>query len=411
MDGQLEQSNILSMQQIGQRARHYSAAELAVALQDARQRLLALVEDLTDRQWNVPFRPGVNPVAWEIGHVAWFAQWWTLRGPHHVNDAGEIVAQSSARPGAPDALFDSSRIAHAQRWQVSLPSRAQVLDLLHTQLEETLHALAAQSHNDASLYFHRLSLFHEDMHCEALIWLRAVLEYPAPACAALPQLKGAAVRVEIPAQEILLGHAHSAQGFCFDNEQPGMYARLEAFDVDIRPVSCREFLRFVLAGGYDNATYWPDAAGHWRANAGRSHPQSWRHSNGVWQLRWFDRWIALPEDAPLMHVNAYEAQAYCLWAGRRLPTAPEWEAAARSRTIDWGGGVWEWTASAFMPYPGFAPGPYRDYSQPWFGTHRELRGGSFATRARLHHASYRNFFTPERSDVFAGFRTCSCTTV
>ncbi|HEX2010087.1 MAG TPA: SUMF1/EgtB/PvdO family nonheme iron enzyme, partial [Roseateles sp.] len=105
----------------------------------------------------------------------------------------------------------------------------------------------------------------------------------------------------------------------------------------------------------------------------------------------------------------YEAEAYCAWAGRRLPSAAQWEHAACSRAdaadFGWGRSVWEWTAQAFQPYEGFAPGPYRDYSQPWFGSHRELRGGAFASHERLHHPRYRNFFMPQRADVFAGFRT------
>jgi iron(II)-dependent oxidoreductase len=160
-----------------------------------------------------------------------------------------------------------------------------------------------------------------------------------------------------------------------------------------------------------------------------------------------------------MHVNWFEADAFCRWAGRRLPTEAEWEAAAagepdasgaalalRKRRFPWGdappdewsararldgaglrpgpvaalpggdgafglrqmiGNVWEWTASDFLPYPGFVADPYRDYSQPWFGTHKVLRGGCFATRARLLRNTWRNFYTPDRRDVFAGFRTCA----
>ena len=126
-------------------------------------------------------------------------------------------------------------------------------------------------------------------------------------------------------------------------------------------------------------------------------------------MRWFDRWLPLDPAQPVVHVNAYEAEAWCLWAGRRLPRAAEWERAATTTTMSWGGTVWEWTADAFEPYLGFVPGPYRDYSAPWFGDHRELRGGSFATPARMHDARFRNFFLPTRTDVFAGFRSAGPT--
>jgi iron(II)-dependent oxidoreductase len=170
----------------------------------------------------------------------------------------------------------------------------------------------------------------------------------------------------------------------------------------------------------------------------------------VWLERRFDRLQPLVEDLPVMHVNWHEAQAYCSYAKRRLPTEAEWELAAcdlgrLKPRFPWGndppvatranlgawrrlpadalpdgdsacgcrqmiGNVWEWTESAFQPYPGFVCDPYQDYSLPWlpwFGTRRVLRGGSFATPGRLIRNTWRNFFTPDRNDIFAGFRTCA----
>ena len=153
-----------------------------------------------------------------------------------------------------------------------------------------------------------------------------------------------------------------------------------------------------------------NAAGDWLARAALTHPLRWRPAPERaerWEQRVFDRWQPLDPSRPVIHVNAFEAEACARWAGRRLPTAAEWEVAARQHGFAWGGSVWEWTADDFLPYPGFAPGPYRDYSQPWFGSHRELRGGAFATPARLHHPAFRNFFLPQRCDVFAGFRTAA----
>jgi iron(II)-dependent oxidoreductase len=385
-------------------ARRYGRRELAAALRDSRARLLALARDLDDAQWRMPLRPGVNPVAWEIAHVAWFAEFWILRGPHRLGEEGFVYAARPPRHTGPDAVLDSARLAHAARWKAPLPARERVFAMLQDQLEACLAALACEAEDDASLYPYRLSLFHEDMHCEALVWMRAALGYPAPEGAALPRCRtGAPVRVA--GGKVSIGWPAGEAGFAFDNELPGQTLELEDLELDAAPVTAGEFLRFVEAGGYDEPAWWSGEAGAWRAAAGRSHPERWRQGASGWELRWFDRWLPLDPEQPVLHLSAWEAEAYCRWAGRRLPRAAEREAAAPY--LQWGGSVWEWTADPFAPYDGFEPGPYRDYSRPWFHTHRELRGGAFATHARMHHPRYRNFFEPHRTDIFAGFRTAA----
>ena len=116
--------------------------------------------------------------------------------------------------------------------------------------------------------------------------------------------------------------------------------------------------------------------------------------------------LGTPDDAAV-HLTAHEAEAWCRWAGRRLPTEAEWECTALTEPGFRWGQVWEWTATAFEPYPDFTPHPYRDYSAPWFGSRRVLRGACPATSPALAHPKYRNFFEPQRSDVFAGFRSCA----
>jgi EgtB-related family protein len=121
----------------------------------------------------------------------------------------------------------------------------------------------------------------------------------------------------------------------------------------------------------------------------------------------FANWKPLNKSAPAVHLSWNDAQAYCAWSGHRLPTEAEWDCAAKTvGGFEWGR-VWEWTQDAFAPYEGFVPHPYAEYSAPWFGTHKVLRGASHLAHPVLRRVNYRNFFTPERDDIYAGFRTCA----
>ena len=387
-------------------ARRLAGGALAAALVESRERTLAWTADLDDDAWRPPRQPGVNPLAWELAHIAWFAEFFVLRGPHRAGAGGLLHAAKPAMHVGPDETHDSGRLAHDARWSAPLASRERVRDMLAAQLDACLAALPPGD-DDAALYFHRLALFHEDMHGEALAWYRSTLGLaPPPGIRAMRKVGRR--RVAIAAGVRRLGGPPEPRGFAFDNELQGDRVRLAAYEIDATPVAAGDYACFVEAGGYRDPRWWPGDAGGWLARSARTEPEPerWRRGAAGWELRWFDRWRPLAPDEPVVHVNAWEAEAYCRWAGRRLPSAAEWEVAAtESPGFDWGESVWEWTADAFRPYPGFVAGPYAAYSAPWFGDHRELRGGSFATHARLHDARYRNFFTPDRADVYAGFRT------
>ncbi len=392
-------------------ARHLSGKQLAAALRDSRQRTLALVMDLNEAQWKPARQIGINPIAWELAHIAWFAEFWILRGPHYRDELGFAHAQEAPRFAGPDTLFDSARLAHAERWTEAMPTRAELTKLLSNQLEACISAIPdttnlSRQKQDQALYFHRLALFHEDMHGEAFCWMRAALGYPAPDQIAMPQVPVSS-SLAIEATEAKIGIDNNASGFSFDNECPARTVFLPSFEIDSAPLSASEFAKFVEDGGYEKPQFWPGEAGVWRVQENCAHPQRWRlGSANEWQTRWFDQWRTLDPKSAAIHLNAFEAQAYCMWAGRRLPSAAEWEyAAATHPAFSWGHSVWEWTTDAFAPYPGFEAGPYREYSQPWFHNHRELRGGAFSTHQRMHHPSYRNFFQQHRNDVFVGFRT------
>lgn len=367
----------------------------------------------------VPQADTLNPPRWELGHIGWFARHWLQRNPerHRGCQADPHAPRSPARAPDSDALFDSSRVAQHSRWQLPLPPAEALRESLEAGLSQALQMLHEGGISDDDLYFHRLVLAHEDMHHEAALYAAQALGLPD--LPDLPDLAGAPQRWQprplVHERRSLAFDAGPFEqgwggaGFAFDNELGGFTASLPASQIDSRVLSWGEFLPFVEAGGYGQPRWWCPTGRAWLQASGATAPRYLR--GPAWQVQCGGRWQALDLALPACHLNAFEAQAWCAWAGRRLPSEGEWERAAvlsgqAGADFAWGD-VWEWTACTFAPYPGFVVHPYRDYSEPWFGSRRVLRGASFATQPRLRHLRYRNYFTPDRGDIFAGFRSCA----
>lgn len=434
-----------------------STAHLTSILHSARQRTLELIDGLTDEQLVGPKMPIVNPMIWEIGHVAWFYEHFILRKEY---GGGPRLERG-------DQLYDSIAIAHDTRWDLPVyplgemkDYMADVLDALTDRLDGGADGGRA-SERDSYLY--QFTAFHEDMHDEAFTWARQTLAYPTPSFApdgtqgadagstTAGALPGDA---DIPGGTFPMGAARD-DAFVFDNEKWAHEIALAPFRMARAPVTNAEFAAFVEDGGYDTESLWEGDGRDWRQRQDRSHPVYWKaDGSGGWQVRRFDRWFDLAPDQPVVHVNWFEANAYCKWAGRRLPREAEWEFAATMRPADdgglikagypwgddppsaarvtmdgfamgcadvaaypdsdnpWGcrqmiGNVWEWTADTFAPFDGFSPDDYKEYSIPLFDSTKVLRGGSWVTRSRYIDGLYRNYFPADRWDIFAGFRTCA----
>ncbi len=360
-----------------------------------------MVAGLDESQWRVPHLAIINPPLWELGHVGWFQEYWCLRRDR----SGSI--KSPLRADA-DRLYDSGNVAHASRWSLPLPDVVLTRRELAAILERTLAALERSDDNDESLYFHRLALFHELMHEEAFTYTWQTLGYREARPMVSPSVMAtAAAELVVPAGAVVLGADPREPGFVFDNEKWAHEEAVDAFRIDATPTSCARFAEFVFDGGYTDPRWWSPQAYEALRREGRSMPRDWRRDGRVFEIRRFDRWDVLEPTQPVWRVSAFEAEAFCRWAGRTLPTEAQWLRAARAAPgFSWGQ-VWEWTTSRFEPLPGFSPDPYAEYSAPWFGTHRVVRGASFATPADLVDLRFRNFYEPHRDDPFIGFRTCT----
>lgn len=415
---------------------------------DATESMLATVADLdeTDPRWVCEYKVIVNPAIWEIAHAAWFAEWFVLRQLHGREPLMDGV----------DARYDSAKVPHTTRWQLGFPGPARTRQYVCDVTEALAELALDQRGLDSTSYFTLYSIMHHDAHTEALTYTRQTLGWaPHPGLA-----RHGSVHAEtrdsgdapVDGGRLMLGGSRR-QPFVMDNERWAHSVEVAPFEMAVTPVTMAQYAEFVDDGGYATAHHWSPDGWAWRQAEMAEQPVYWRSNGASHDHRVFDEWRSVRDDAdlPMCYVSWWEAEAYCKWAGRRLPTEAEWEMAATTDSAGskewwypwgsrdgtdsdaalnshtgglvpvgafgtsdgpWGhrqliGNVWEWTASVFGPYPHFEPDAYRDNSEPWFGERRVLRGGSWVTRPRYVRSTFRNYFTPDRRDVVAGFRTCA----
>ncbi len=376
--------------------RRANAGQIAHGLQDLRAKTLAVFDAYVAADClTVPYADELNPPLWELGHIAWFQEYWI--GRNQQRELGIHYDATRARLPSllaqADSWYDSSKVFHASRWHLPFLEPEAGKDYLAKTLSQTLNLLTHAGESDKELYFYRLVMFHEAMHLEAAIYMaQAIGKNFTPKFIATKSINTPAkCQFEHQKQTFLLGRHDS--GFSFDNELDAHQEDVPIFEIDSRCVNWGEYLKFVETTAHSLPRYVR---------------RSLQGGESSYENQVFGIWKPLNLQATAVHISLAEAQDYCKWAGRKLPTEAQWELAASISHADdfkWGD-VWEWTSSTFAPYPGFVAHPYLDYSEPWFGSRQVLRGACVATQPMMKNVKYRNYFTPERTDIYAGFRTC-----
>ena len=411
----------------------------------ARARTRVLTEAVDDDELVRQHSRLMSPLVWDLAHIGNQEELWLLR---------DVGGREPILPETIDQLYDAFQHPRADRPTLPLldPAasrsyvgevRSKVLDLLNRT------PLRGRRLTEGDFVFGMI-VQHEQQHAETMLathQLRLgapVLSAPTP-----PTPTGVAGggEVLIPGGPFTMGT--SANPWALDNERPAHQQRVSAFWMDAFPVTNRDYQGFIAAGGYDDPRWWHQAGWRHRQQAGLFAPLFWQPDGAGWLRRRFGGLEHVPADEPVMHVCWYEADAYARWAGKRLPTEPEWEKAARHdpvsgtvRQYPWGdddpaperanlgqrhlqparvgaypvgasphgvqqliGDVWEWTSSDFDGYPGFTAWPYREYSEVFFGPeYKVLRGGSFGSDVAACRGTFRNWDYPIRRQIFAGFR-------
>jgi iron(II)-dependent oxidoreductase len=361
-----------------------SKAAIAEALSEARERTLALVEPLDDEQLNRVYSPLLSPLAWDLGHIANFEELWLV----------QRVGGREPLRGELGRFYDAIENPRKIRGELPILRDAELRSYMADVRERTLDVLEdveiGPEVEDPLLregFIYEMLLAHELQHNETMLQLLQLVDgYESVRDEFTPPptpVPGLPETLTIDAGEYEIGAPD--HGFAYDNERPRHTVELAAFEIDRTPVANGAYISFMEDTGAEPPLYWErDGAGEWiDTSRGRRAPVE-------------------PAD-PVIHVSWDQVDAFARWAGRRLPTEFEWEAARPQ--LDGLGHGWEWTSSDFLPYPGFEAFPYREYSEVFFGDeYKVLRGGSWATHPRVARPTFRNWDLPQRRQIFAGLR-------
>jgi iron(II)-dependent oxidoreductase len=427
-----------------------SPETIADQLLEARARTLLLVAPLTDADLHLQHDPLMSPILWDLGHIAHFEELWLTQ---NLDGPIEFVEM----PG----LFNPFEHPRSARGGLALPGLEECREIMDEIRGRVLARLIAADFDGGHPllrdgFVYRMVLQHEYQHNETMLQTlqlkqgapyRPLARLEHDATQGSGALAGLGEMVRFPGGAVEIGT--DDRSAAYDNERPAHTAELAPFWIDAHPVTNQDFLVFIAAGGYEAREHWSAAGWRWRTESGASAPKYWNLTDGLWTTRSMDRIGPVNPAHPVCHVSWYEAEAFARYAGKRLPTELEWEAAASwdpatgtRRQYPWGdappdrtlanldqlafgtapvgtysrnvspigchgmiGDVWEWTASDFGPWPGFESFPYKEYSEVFFGSeYKVLRGGSWATRPGAIRSTFRNWDYPIRRQIFSGFR-------
>jgi len=401
------------------------------ALADCRALTVALTAPLSDADATVQSMPDASPAKWHLAHTTWFLETFVLRD--HVPG---YAAFDPSFAYLFNSYYEAEGARHSRTARGLLTRPALDRILAWRAHVDAAVAVAMPSLGEDARALITLGIHHEQQHQELLqtdilhLFAQnplapALWDHPRTAPAALPDpirwITGRTGIVQI---------GHDGTGFAFDCEGPRHDVLLHPHALADRPVTNAEWLHFIADGGYERPDHWLSDGWAWVKAEGIIGPLHWRRVGTEWHGFALDGLHPLHPAAPVTHISHYEADAYARWAGARLPTEPEWESAAqdhdplsgnqldtagpvRPRATPVGDGlrglfgdVWEWTGSAYLPYPGFrtAPGAVGEYNGKFMSGQSVLKGGSCATPRGHVRASYRNFFYPHQRWQFTGVR-------